>query len=403
MRRRCRRDFHSALRIVVACVFLSCLFVLSRNNEARAQAGANEFGSHYESRVSGRPRVIVFVHGIYGDARSTWTAPNGAYFPALVAQDSSITQSNVFVAGYETKFFGQNHSIKQLGTDLFKELSTANVFADHKEVVFVCHSLGGLVIETLLIDHPEVTGQVAYLHFYGTPHQGSILASFRATFGRDPLISELKAGDGNAYLVQLDKDWRKAGYTIHRFCVAEGVGMAARAGIAVGSLPDFVVPYYSATYRCDTSVPADMIPADHLGIVKPADRTHPAYRIFKRIYRENPVVRVQQTVRNASTNELQVDCNHTNSSLDFPISVQLDPLLKERVLAVTAELLNTANIKDVTGPTILRVEDNTAHLSYGFNGLDKGTFGCPGGGHATLVAHFTVEQHMPIPDGVESN
>src|SRR5260370_27745805 len=99
-----------------------------------------------------------------------------------------------------------------------------------------------------------------------------------------------------------------------------------------------------------------MIPADHLGIVKPLDRTQPAYRIFERIYRDNPVVRVQQTVRNASTNELDVDCNHTNSSQDFSIAVQLDPLLKERVLGVAVELLNTANIKDVTGPTVLRVE-----------------------------------------------
>jgi len=150
-------------------------------------------------------------------------------------------------------------------------------------------------------------------------------------------------------------------------------------------------------------VPADMIPTDHLGIVKPLDRTQPAYRIFKRIYRENPVVRVQQTIRNASTNELQVDCNHTNSSQDFAISVQLDPLLKERVLGVTAELINAANIKDVTGPTVLRVDNNSAHLSYGFNGLDKGLFGCSGGGHATLVAHFTVEQHIPIPDGGDLN
>lgn len=378
-----------------------CLLLLSAF--AVAQAGVGDYGSHYESRVGGRPRVVVFVHGIYGDAQGTWTAPNKAFFPALVAQDTSIAQSNVFVAGYQTRFIGPNHSIRQLGSDLFKELSDAKIFADHQEIVFLCHSLGGLVVETMLIDHPEIVPKVAYLHFYGTPHQGSIMASFRAMFGRDPLISELKAGDGNAYLVQLDKDWRKAGYTVHRFCVAEGVGMAARAGIAVGSLPDFVVPYYSATYRCDTSVPADMIPADHLGIVKPIDRTQPAYRIFKRIYRENPVIRLQQTIRNASTNELTVDCNHTNSSQDFPLSVQLDPLLKERVLSVTAELVTPANIKDVTGPTVLRIESNTVHISYGFNGLDRGLFGCPGGGHATLVAHFTVEQHIPIPDGQDSN
>src|ERR1700737_4376749 len=85
-----------------------CLLLLSAF--ALAQAGIGDYGSHYEGRVGGRPKVVVFVHGIYGDAQGTWTAPNKAFFPALVAQDTSIAQSNVFVAGYQTRFIGQNHS-----------------------------------------------------------------------------------------------------------------------------------------------------------------------------------------------------------------------------------------------------------------------------------------------------
>src|SRR6185369_9301510 len=35
----------------------------------------------------GAPSAIIFVHGLAGDARSTWTNANGTYWPALVAAD----------------------------------------------------------------------------------------------------------------------------------------------------------------------------------------------------------------------------------------------------------------------------------------------------------------------------
>ncbi len=362
---------------------------------------ASSFGSHYESHVAGRPRVIVFVHGLYGDASGTWTASNKAFFPSLVATDPTITQANVFVAGYQTRFTGQNQSIKELSTELFKQLSDARVLSEHTEFIFLCHSLGGLVVDTMLIDHPEIANKVAYLQYFGTPHEGSFMANFRATFGRDPLITELKAGDGNDYLVRLDQGWRNARYTLHRFCAVEGAGMIGRGWLSKNSI---VVSYYSATYRCDASVPEDMMPYDHLGIVKPPDRTSPAYLIFKRTYRENRFVKIEQTSRDASS-YLTVDCEHTNSNPASPLSVQLDPTFKEKVTDVKAELINTANIKEIKPPTpqVVRIENNTAYIAYGFNGLDKQFLNCPGGGHATLVAHFAVERQVPVPDGESAN
>jgi hypothetical protein len=380
--------------IMLYRILLCCIVSLS--SVVFAQSGP--FGSHYESHIAGRPRVIVFVHGLYGDASGTWTASNKAYFPSLVAGDPTITQANVFVAGYHTEFTGQNHSIKQLTSDLFKELSDAKVFSEHKEFIFICHSLGGLVVDTMLIEHPEIASRVAYLQYFGTTHQGSFMASFRSIFGSDPLVTELKGGDGNDYLVELDKDWRNARYTFHRFCAVEGAGMLGHGWFSKNSV---VVSYYSATYRCDASVPADMMPFDHLGIVKPSDRTAPAYLVFKRTYRENRFVTVEQVSRDASE-YLTVDCEHTNSSPSKPLSVQLDPTFKERVVNVKTDLINQANIKDVRPavPALVKIENNTAYINYGFNGLDRDFFhNCPGGGHATLIAHFTVERRVPVPDG----
>jgi hypothetical protein len=52
-----------------------------------------------------------------------------------------------------------------------------------------------------------------------------------------------------------------------------------------------LVPYFSGSYGCDSSVPIDRIDADHVSMVRTSDRTGPgndAYLVLLRNYRENP-------------------------------------------------------------------------------------------------------------------
>jgi len=90
---------------------------------------------------------------------------------------------------------------------------------------------------------------------------------------------------------------------------------------------------------------------------------------------------------------LNVDCNRTNAGT-LQASVALDPEFDERVISVTASYENVSNIKDQTGPTIVSSQGPIVTVRYGFNGLDAGLFGCPGGGHATVAVTFTIQRFV---------
>jgi pimeloyl-ACP methyl ester carboxylesterase len=366
-------------------------------------------GAHYESHVPGKPRVIIFVHGFTGNSDTSWRAANGASFPSLVATDDRIKQANVFVASYDTHWLEENSTIAKLADKVFEQLDNLRVVSDHNEVIFVCHSLGGLVVERMLIEHPEIAAKTVFIQFYGTPHEGAFsevgnpIASFIAAYGNNHVIPELRAGSGNKVLVQLDQDWKdKRLSSIHRFCAIEAnpthlPQMPAFSGI--------VVPYFSGAYGCDSNVPIDIVFADHIGMIKPLDRSgkdSQAYVIFLRNYRDNPYYEaraVNDTTRDFKE-YLQVDCEHTKSGND-PVTFSLNPSYNEELLNASARLDDASNIKDVNPnpPAVAIVSRDSVSVSYGFNGLDKNLGNCPGGGHAMLVVHPTFQAHVPVPDG----
>jgi pimeloyl-ACP methyl ester carboxylesterase len=363
--------------------------------------------SHYLKSNLHRPRVIVFVHGVLGKPLETWTARNGAYWPTLMSHDINFQLSDIFVASYSTfktaKSF-TTQSIDEQVSVVWDQLTAENVWADHREVVFLCHSLGGLVVERMLILHPELGTHVPFIVSFGTPHQGSFLARLAGLVGiGGTLVKNLSNEDDNEYLERLDSDWRAAASlgAVRRFCAFEGQDTPLPdqfGGSRIGSVR--VVSYFSATYDCDTSTAVVEILANHYDIVKPVGKNSVSYMFFKQVYQNNPVTEIRLVQRKESTPELTVDCERTNSSQDLQVAVALDPKLQERVTKVVAALVDSSNIKDVNPnpPQVTKFENGIVHISYGFNGLDRSFGNCPGGGHAKVQVTFDVEQRVPLLD-----
>src|SRR6266851_8239265 len=83
--------------------------------------------SHYErpSKKNDpyKDRVIVFVHGIFGDANSTWTSPsNGAYWPKLLLNDQEFDDFDVYVANYDSPVVGNRMTVDEVATNLNSRL-----------------------------------------------------------------------------------------------------------------------------------------------------------------------------------------------------------------------------------------------------------------------------------------
>ena len=347
-----------------------------------------------------KPRVIVFVHGIHGN-RETWRASNGAYWPQLIQTDPHFEKSDVVVAEYPTPTIDGQLSTVQLSEILWKELERQQVW-EHSEIVFIAHSLGGILTEEMLLNHPDDAAHVPFIVSYATPHEGSFVANLAKLYDHDPLLTDLRDGNDNNFLMDLEQKWRstQAVARIHRYCAFEGLDTAAGAGVGryLGAHTR-VVNYYSATYGCDVDAPPQKIAADHIDIVRPASRSADAYTFFARIYRENPIIDVVETDRDNKVSGLNVECNGTNSADDFQVPIALDPSLHEQLLSAEAEFVDAVKIRDTSPPVVRSIDPSgIAHISYSFKGKGRGLLlGCPAG-HASILVHFKIRSQLPIPE-----
>jgi triacylglycerol esterase/lipase EstA (alpha/beta hydrolase family) len=380
-----RQVVRRAIAIFLA-FFLTLLLVGPVSLPARAQ--------------SLKPRVIVFVHGIHGD-RYTWQASNGAYWPQLIQADPHFHNSDVVVVEYPTPSRHGQYSSVQLSQILWQKLKAQHVW-DHNEVVFISHSLGGILTEEMLLNHPTDAARVRFIVSYSTPHEGSFVANIAKAYDSDPLLTDLSSSNDNNFLIDLEQQWRATASVdrIHRFCAYEALDTAAGASIGkyLGAHTR-VVNYYSATYGCDTDTPPQKIMADHIDIVRPTSRSADAYTFFARVYQNNPIVNVVEAVRDNKVSGLYVDCNRTNSADDLQVPIALDPTLHEQLLSAQAELVDQNKVRDISAPVVKKIDTfGIAHVSYSFKGGGRNLLlGCPAG-HASIVVHFTVRSEVPVAD-----
>jgi len=347
-----------------------------------------------------RARVIVFVHGLHGSHES-WRAANGAYWPDMVRTDPRFAYSDVEVAEYPTPASNGRMSSVQLADALFAHLRQDHVW-EHREVVFIAHSLGGILVEEMLLKHPAEAARVRFIVSYGTPHEGSLVARIASLYDRDPLLNDLSDAGDNTLLTQLEGNWRGRASVngIHRFCAYESEDTAPQDGIGRYLRTHArVVSYFSATYGCDVTTPPQEIHADHVNMIRPLDRKSTAYDFFYRVYRDNPILEERTVTRDNVIAGLQAGCGRSNANSDLQVPVALDSALRERVVAAAASLIDAANLRDVDPdpPVVTRVDPNgVAHVSYGFSGPGRKLFACLGGARASLKIEFTIDQQVPV-------
>ncbi|KAI9746048.1 MAG: hypothetical protein M1818_000729 [Claussenomyces sp. TS43310] len=147
---------------------------------------------------------IVFVHGLFGHRRKTWTSQmstsnteregaedngsEGVFWPRLLP--AVLPGAQILTWGYDadvSRFLGSSgqNTVHQHATNLLSDLADSRQDGPKVPIIFVCHSLGGIVVKDALTQSIATEGTrlkeiapAAYgVIFLGTPHRGSKSAS----------------------------------------------------------------------------------------------------------------------------------------------------------------------------------------------------------------------------------
>jgi hypothetical protein len=100
------------VRFAQSFLAVICLIVVFQSDYIHASSAPSpsQTGSHYIRPASSngpfRERVVVFVHGLFGDADTTWRSSSSAYWPALLLTDRLFDDSDIYVVNYHTQMFG---------------------------------------------------------------------------------------------------------------------------------------------------------------------------------------------------------------------------------------------------------------------------------------------------------
>ncbi|KAI1950901.1 hypothetical protein LOZ57_001449 [Ophidiomyces ophidiicola] len=129
---------------------------------------------------------LVAIHGLNGDAFKTWTHKQSKIMWLRDLLPKELPNVRIMTFGYNSKFYNitGHQDLLNISMKLLSEL--VDVRSTEKEIdrpiVFVCHSLGGIVLKKALliqgsIEEMAVQNATYGVIFFATPHNGSAVAN----------------------------------------------------------------------------------------------------------------------------------------------------------------------------------------------------------------------------------
>lgn len=351
-----------------------------------------DFGRPNYVRRTNADTVIVFVHGVFGGSVGTWTnQQTKAYWPNLILDDDSFKNTDVYVYSFSTPYLAQSYTIDELIENMRLIFASDEVFQKHKRVIFLCHSMGGLVVRGFLKRYQTYAPKVPLIYFFSTPTAGAHITELARFLTKNPQLRGMLPADSDSYVANLQRDWRALPYRVNSRCAYEKLDTF---GVKI-------VDEQSASALCDG--PVDPINANHIDIVKPRDRSDIPYLAFKqaitdlqqvvsatdnatKIAPEKPNIGSVRTARS-----VEVDCGQVrDDTTNIPPPIEVKP--EQRIVDAVASLQEASNLKEQQVEA-KGLENNMAKVHYRLVGPDRPAGGgCPAKGYGVILVTFVVSQ-----------
>jgi triacylglycerol esterase/lipase EstA (alpha/beta hydrolase family) len=130
---------------------------------------------------------IVAVHGLNPTnkefhAEHTWTAGDKLWLRDFLP--SKLPQAHVLLFGYNSSvaFETSIAGVREQAANLLNRLTLKRENAESRPIIFVAHSLGGIVVKRALVEarldgtYESILKATYGMAFFGTPHRGSTFA-----------------------------------------------------------------------------------------------------------------------------------------------------------------------------------------------------------------------------------
>lgn len=293
---------------------------------------------------------IIFVHGLLGNSDKTWssqTSDPDSFWPKWL--DKDIPEVAIWLVDYPanvSNWRGFSSSIPQHSKTLLELIATK--FSINKgQIVFICHSLGGLVVKQILRTADgeknqnskalQFLGRVKKVVFLGTPHRGSPLAKIGAKFPIFRATNIVKnMYPNNDYITELDYWYNLYSKDTH---LKNRLFIEGKPRKYFGfTLPDWtrdIVSGDSPTSLQD--IDRFTVDEDHVSICKPTSKESEVYCLLTSFIKEQTNttqnVSTYNNLRDKQLEEVVEKENRAESGkifLDQELDRRLDRLLKCR-------------------------------------------------------------------------
>ncbi|KAF8543475.1 hypothetical protein BDD12DRAFT_874572 [Trichophaea hybrida] len=124
---------------------------------------------------------VVAVTGLAGHAFGSWRSRETHLMWLKDFLPKDIKKLRIMTYGYNSSLVGGTKSARRMSdyrSNFIQQLENARSFAENRPIVFLGHSLGGILILQTLVElnrsphHKHILDSIQGIFFFGTPHEG---------------------------------------------------------------------------------------------------------------------------------------------------------------------------------------------------------------------------------------
>jgi pimeloyl-ACP methyl ester carboxylesterase len=239
--------------------------------------------------------VVVFVHGFLSDSSRCWTAQvskSKVFWPDLLSEDNGLKRLDVYLGGYYSSTNSGSFSINQCAEELIAALRSRDAAGsrpvlESEGIVFVAHSLGGIVVRKLILDSEAVfSNKKVGVVLLASPALGSHIADYAKSLSKvlgNRIATELTTQSG--VLEDIDDRFRQlVNERASRMPFLTGAEAFENLGLAPKLLTRFSQFFPKIVTKDGIGkyfgAPREIGGTDHISIAKPTSVRHRSHRFL---------------------------------------------------------------------------------------------------------------------------